>query len=107
MNQISSESVQLFERRHSGIKAISKCEVNPTSGFQDIAFTSNCGRTYGWLDRQTNRAIRYYVPYFNRRIKSKDVHNNKDPNDNRGHKVIASHTRSLSVTKKLTSDDRC
>ena len=24
----------------SGIKAISKCEVNPTSGFQDIAFTS-------------------------------------------------------------------
>ena len=26
----------------SGIKAILKCEVNPTSGFQDIAFTSNC-----------------------------------------------------------------
>ena len=25
----------------SSIKAISKCEVNPTSGFQDIAFTSN------------------------------------------------------------------
>ena len=24
-----------------------KCEVNPTSGFQDIAFTSNCGRTDG------------------------------------------------------------
>ena len=24
-----------------GSKALSKCEVNPTSGFQDIAFTSN------------------------------------------------------------------
>ena len=24
-----------------GSKALSKCEMNPTSGFQDIAFTSN------------------------------------------------------------------
>ena len=31
----------------SGIKAILKCEVNPTSGFQDIAFTSNYERTAG------------------------------------------------------------
>ena len=28
-------------RGHSGIKAISKCEVNLTNAFQDIAFTSN------------------------------------------------------------------
>ena len=34
----------------SGIKAISKCEVNLTSGFQDIAFTSNCERTDGQTD---------------------------------------------------------
>ena len=47
----------------SGIKAISKCEVNPTSGFQDIAFTSNCeqmdgqtdGRTDGQPDRRTEQ----------------------------------------------------
>ena len=30
----------------SGIKAISKCEVNPTSGFQDIAFTSKSRVSY-------------------------------------------------------------
>ena len=49
----------------SGIKAISKCEVNLTSGFQDIAFTSNCertdgqtdGRTDGQTDGRTDRAI--------------------------------------------------
>ena len=35
----------------SGIKAISKCEANQISSFQDIAFTSNCGRTDGWTDR--------------------------------------------------------
>ena len=41
----------------SGIKVVTKCEVNQTSGFQDIVFTSNCG----WTDRrpggQTDRAI--------------------------------------------------
>ena len=41
----------------SGIKVISKCDLNPTSGFQDIAFTSNCGRTDGQTDGQTDRVI--------------------------------------------------
>ena len=41
----------------SGINAISKWEVNQTSGFQDIAFTSNCGRTDGQTDGPTDRAI--------------------------------------------------
>ena len=35
-NAIYKESNSLL-----GSKASSKCEVNPTSGFQDIAFTSN------------------------------------------------------------------
>ena len=39
----------------SSIKAISKCEVNPTSGFQDIAFTNNCERMDGWTDSATDR----------------------------------------------------
>ena len=41
----------------SGIKAISKREVNSTSGLQDIAFSSNCRRTDGQTDGQTDRAI--------------------------------------------------
>ena len=41
-------------RGRSGIKAISKCEDNQTSGFQDIAFTSNCGRTDGRTARRTD-----------------------------------------------------
>ena len=49
----------------SSIKAISKCEVNPTSGFQDIAFTSNCGRT----DGQGDSIIR---PVFQRAYKNID-----------------------------------
>ena len=42
----------------SGIKAILKCEVNPTSGFQDIAFTSNCERTDRQTDGQGHSIIR-------------------------------------------------
>ena len=41
----------------SGIKAISKCEANHTSSFQDIAFTSNCGRTAQQTDRQGHSII--------------------------------------------------
>ena len=45
----------------SDIKAISKYEVNLASGFEDIAFTSNCERTDiqtdGLPDRRTDRAI--------------------------------------------------
>ena len=37
----------------SSIKAISKYEVNQMSGFQDIMFTSNCGRMDRQMDRQT------------------------------------------------------
>ena len=40
----------------SDIKAISKYEVNLTSGFQNIAFTSNCERT----DRQGHTIIQAY-----------------------------------------------
>ena len=53
----------------SGIKAIIKCEVNQTSGFQDIAFKNNCGRTNGRTDGYSERAIPWYVPSFDGRIK--------------------------------------
>ena len=40
----------------SGIQVKSKCEVNQTSGFQDIAFTNNyCGRTDRQTDERTDR----------------------------------------------------
>ena len=42
------------------IKAISKCELNLTSGFQDIAFTSNSERTDRRTDRQGHSIIRVY-----------------------------------------------
>ena len=50
----------------SGIKVISKCDVNPTSGFQDIAFTSNCQWTDRWLDGRTDGpTARRTGPFYN------------------------------------------
>ena len=61
----------------SSIKAISKCEVNPTSGFQDIAFTSNCGRTDRRTDGQTDgRTLRRTGRFHNTSRLSTGVKNN-------------------------------
>ena len=55
----------------SDIKTISKCEANQTSGFQDIAFTSNCGWTNRHKDIRTDSAILYkYGTSFDGRIKT-------------------------------------
>ena len=55
----------------SDIKTISKCEANQTSGFQDIAFTSNCGWTNRHKDIRTDSAILYkYGTSFDWRIKT-------------------------------------
>ena len=54
----------------SSIKTISKCEVNPTRSFQDIAFTSNCGRMDGRTDAQGHCIIR---PVFRQTYKNKEI----------------------------------
>ena len=52
---------QIRVRGLGGMKAISKCEVNQTGGFQDIALTINFGRTGGQtdgrMDRHTDRQM--------------------------------------------------
>ena len=49
----------------SSIKAILKCKVNPTSGFQAIAFTSNCGRTDGQGDKKIVDLVHTLMYYGN------------------------------------------
>ena len=36
-----TNAIYMGSNSQLGSKALSKCEVNPTSGFQDIAFTNN------------------------------------------------------------------
>ena len=60
----------------SGFKAISKCEANQTSSFQDIAFTNICGQTDGPTDGRTEGQGHSIIrPVFRRAYKRTTITN--------------------------------